>query len=205
MSNMPEEHADVLPAEDARMEEEKEDNKVKKMPARGKMSDTKLMNLKKAREAKAAKRVNQYPKGERRDAAEERFEAKVREEAEKRAQLLAKEIREKEIMEAELAEFKAWKAGGKGKVEKTKGQEEEGDVIDPPPAKKKKAAPSSPAAKKKMPPAKPKQEKQTKAKAKRRSPISEASEDGDPEPSYLTRSSYSHPRSYTSIVDSLLD
>jgi len=199
MSNMPEEHAEVLPAEDEGMEEEKEDNKVKKMPARGKMSDTKLMNLKKAREAKAAKRVNQYPKGERRDAAEERFEAKVREEAEKRAQLLAKEIREKEIMEAELAEFKAWKAGGKEKVEKTRIQEEEDE---PAPTKKKKAAPSSPAAKKKVPPAKPKQEKQTKAKAKRRSPISEASEDGDPEPSYLTRSSYSQPRN---IVDYLLD
>jgi hypothetical protein len=172
--------------------EKAEKEEVKKMPARGKMSDTKLANLAKARQVKKEKRLNQYPKGEKRDAAEEKFEAKVREEAEKRAQLLAKEIREKEIMEAELAEFKAWKARGQATEE-----------ADAPPKSKKKAGPSASAAKKpstKPPPKKPKAVTNTKQK-RRQSP--EQYEDSDQEQSYLTRS-YA-PRGHESIVDSLLD
>ncbi|KAJ3050598.1 hypothetical protein HK097_008403 [Rhizophlyctis rosea] len=175
------------------------------MPARGKMSETKLANLKKAREAKVAKRLNQYPKGEKRDAAEERFEAKVREEAEKRAQLLAKEIREKELMEAELAEFKAWKAAGKGKVREDVIEE----TIEAPAPKRKKAAPAAsaskkPAAKATAKPAPKQKTKEPKQpRGRPRSPSSEEYEDGDPEPSYLGRAY--QPTGRASIIDSLLD
>lgn len=99
----------------AASDEEEETRPVKKtISNRGKMTEAKLANLQKAREAKAAKsaqkkRLNQYPKGPKREAAEQRYQESMLDEVERRANERAKELIEKQKMEAELAEFRAYK------------------------------------------------------------------------------------------------
>ena len=148
---------------------EKEVAKKKAVPARGQMTEKKKQNLAAAHQAKAAKRLSQYPKGEKSDAAAERYEQQVREEAEKRAKDLAKELLEKEKLERELSKFRAWKA--------TQAKDE---TTAKPAAKKSKKNNDATAqlAVKKAP-----------AKAKRARNVLELSEDGDQE-SYISTPSH---------------
>jgi hypothetical protein len=159
---MSDEHTDLHGPSEAsspEVEETPKEPQKKAVPARGQMTEKKTRNLAAAREAKAAKRLNQYPK-DKRDAAEERYEQRVREEAEKRAKDLAKELLEKEKLEKELSEFREWKAA----------QTKEEPMGKPAAPKKNKKNNEPPA--KKAPP----------TKAKRAPKQRELSEDGDQEP-----------------------
>ncbi|KAJ3024408.1 hypothetical protein HDV00_000942, partial [Rhizophlyctis rosea] len=114
-----------------------------KKTGRGKMTEQKLANLAKAREARKAQleaKKKKYPVDkraalERKMQEEKELQKRIEEEAESKA----RDIIEKQKLEAELAEYRAWK------------KEQEELQSQATPATKKKAAPKKTAAPKKAP------------------------------------------------------
>ncbi len=103
------------------------------------MTEAQKANLQKARETRAAnlKDPKRYPKGSKRDAATERYQAEIEEKAEALAEKKAIELIQKKKQEKELAEYREWK------------KNQQKIVQEPEPIKKKKAPVAKKVAKKK--------------------------------------------------------
>ena len=81
----------------------------KKAPAKGKMTEQKILNLEKARAARKANLDAKKYSKEKRSAAEERIQLELERRAEELAEKKALELLEKQKQEAELEEYRQWK------------------------------------------------------------------------------------------------
>ncbi|KAJ3028973.1 hypothetical protein HDV00_009894 [Rhizophlyctis rosea] len=98
------------PIETSQLTKSHEEPPKKKRQISPEQKKVMMENLAKAREARAANRVNlsKYPK-EKRARTKELYEADIEKKAEEKARKLAQELLEKEKQEAELLEFRKWK------------------------------------------------------------------------------------------------